>query len=160
RADLVKLAWWDREENDGRSFPPWRPFNHPQLGPVEIGGIDPRVGIWNPPLHELDELCVAQSRAFLPVAALAPRLVIAGAGRPPCRGGRTRGGSVAKNGAHVGAYGSPAPKNLASKEPVSATASPDGCELVDPGAAHQILGHLDGWGRGLHTGANLPAYPG
>jgi len=26
--------------------------------------------------------------------------------------------------------------------------------------AHQILGHLDGWGHGLHTGANLPAYPG
>jgi hypothetical protein len=26
--------------------------------------------------------------------------------------------------------------------------------------AHQILGHLDGWGRGVHCGANLPAYPG
>ncbi|HWU90434.1 MAG TPA: M14 family metallopeptidase, partial [Kofleriaceae bacterium] len=46
RADLIKLAWWDRDENAGRSFPPWRPFDHPQLGRVELGGIDPRVGIW------------------------------------------------------------------------------------------------------------------
>ena len=22
------------------------------------------------------------------------------------------------------------------------------------------IGHLDGWGRGLHSGNNLPAYPG
>ena len=36
----------------------------------------------------------------------------------------------------------------------------EGCELVDAGQTHQILGHLDGWGHGLHTGANLPAYPG
>ena len=63
RGDLVKLAWWDRDENDGRSFPPWRPFMHPQLGPVEIGGIDPRVGIWNPPLHELPRLCATQAAA-------------------------------------------------------------------------------------------------
>src|SRR5262249_31340315 len=46
REDLVKLACWDRDENGGRCFPPWRPFTHPQLGAVEIGGIDPRVGIW------------------------------------------------------------------------------------------------------------------
>ncbi len=48
RTDLVRLAWWDRDENGGRVFPPWRPFQHPQLGKVEIGGIDPRVGIWKP----------------------------------------------------------------------------------------------------------------
>ena len=34
------------------------------------------------------------------------------------------------------------------------------CELVDLGTSHQVLGHLDGWGRGLHSGQNLPAYPG
>ena len=25
-----------------------------------------------------------------------------------------------------------------------------------PGTAHQVLGHLDGWGHGLHTGAEPP----
>jgi hypothetical protein len=160
RADLVKLAWWDREENGGRSFPPWRQVEHPQLGKVEIGGIDPRVGIWNPPLHELAPLCAAQSRAFLRVAALAPRIRIADIKRHPLPGGLTRVEVAIANDGYLGSYGLPSAKHLDFNEPVYATASVDGCELVDPGAAHQVLGHLDGWGRGLHTGANLPAYPG
>ena len=160
RADLVKLAWWDRDENDGRSFPPWRPFDHPQLGAVEIGGIDPRVGIWNPPLHELDSVCTSQARAFLRVAALAPRLGIADVRRQLLPGGVTRVEIQVKNDGYLGSYGLPSAKKLDFNEPVYATATPDSCELVDPGAAHQILGHLDGWGHGLHTGANLPAYPG
>jgi hypothetical protein len=160
RADLVKLAWWDRDENDGRSFPPWRPFDHPQLGSLEIGGIDPRVGIWNPPLHELDAVCTSQARAFLRVAALAPRLAIADIRRQLLPGGLTRVEIEVKNDGYLGSYGLPSAKKLDFNEPVYATAQPDGCELVDPGAAHQILGHLDGWGRGLHTGANLPVYPG
>jgi len=160
RADLIKLAWWDRDENDGRSFPPWRPFDHPQLGPVEIGGIDPRVGIWNPPLHELAAMCASQAHAFLHVAALAPRLRIADIKRHPLPGGLTRVEVAITNDGYLGSYGLPSAKKLDFNEPVYATAGPDGCELVDPGAAHQILGHLDGWGHGLHTGMNLPAYPG
>jgi hypothetical protein len=160
RDHLVKLAWWDRDENHGRSFPPWRPFDHPQLGAVEIGGIDPRVGIWNPPLHELAPLCASQAHAFLHVAALAPRLRIAAVRRQPLPGGLTGVEVQISNDGYLGSYGLPSAKKLDFNEPVYATARPDGCELVDPGAAHQILGHLDGWGHGLHTGANLPAYPG
>jgi hypothetical protein len=160
RADLVKLAWWDRDENDGRSFPPWRPFDHPQLGPVEIGGIDPRVGIWNPPLHELAPLCASQALAFLHVAALAPRLRIAAIRRHPLPGGLTRVEVAIQNDGYLGSYGLRSAQKLDFNEPVYATARAEGCELVDPGAAHQRLGHLDGWGHGLHTGANLPVYPG
>ncbi|MGH2897946.1 MAG: M14 family metallopeptidase, partial [Solirubrobacteraceae bacterium] len=160
RDDLIKLAWWDREENDGRSFPPWRPFDHPQLGRVEIGGIDPRVGIWNPPLHELAPMCASQARAFLHVAALAPRIQVADIRRQLLPGGITRVDVAISNDGYLGSYGLPSAKKLDFNEPVYAIATPDGCELIDPGAAHQILGHLDGWGRGLHTGANLPASPG
>ena len=158
--DLVKLAWWDRDENEGRSFPPWRPFEHPQLGRVEIGGIDPRIGIWNPPLHELNPICDAQSSVFLQLAALAPRLRVARIDRHALAGGITRVDVQVINDGYLGSYGLPSAKQLEFNEPVYATAHPEGCELVDPGAAHQVLGHLDGWGHGLHTGQNLPAYPG
>ena len=160
RKDLVKLAWWDRDENNGRSFPPWRPFDHPQLGRVEIGGIDPRVGIWNPPLHELSAICASQSQVFLHVAALAPRLRIARIDRHDLPGNLTRVEVQVQNDGYLGTYGIPSAKALEFNEPIYATARAQGCELVEPGAAHQILGHLDGWGRGLHTGQNLPAYPG
>ncbi len=160
RADVVKLAWWDRDENDGRSFPPWRPFEHPQLGAVEIGGIDPRVGIWNPPLHLLEPVCDSQARVFQRVAALAPRVKIAKIDRHALPGGVTRVEVRIENDGYLGTYGVPSAKKLDFNEPLYATCRAEKCELVDPGAAHQTLGHLDGWGHGLHTGANLPAYPG
>lgn len=160
RQDLIKLAWWDRDENGGRAFPPWRPFAHPQLGQVEIGGIDPRVGIWNPPLHELANVCRTQAQVFLHVAALAPRLRIDDVRRHELPGGLVRVEVKVINDGYLGSYGIPSAKKLDFNEPVYATATCDGCELVDPGAAHQVLGHLDGWGHGLHTGQNLPAYPG
>jgi hypothetical protein len=160
RADLVKLAWWDKDENGGRCFPPWRPFVHPQLGRVEIGGIDPRVGMWNPPLHLLGELCDSQVQVFQRVAALAPRVKITRVDRQPLAGGVVRVDVRVENDGYLGTYGMPSAKKLDFNEPLYATARSEHCELVDAGSAHQVLGHLDGWGRGLHSGANLPAYPG
>ncbi len=160
RADLVKLAWWDKDENEGRSFPPWRKFDHPQLGPVEIGGIDPRVGIWNPPLHELAALCSSQAQVFLRVASLMPRLRIAAIERTPIVGDLVRVVVRIENDGYLGTFGVPSAKKLDFNEPLYARATCEGCTLVDPTAAHQVLAHLDGWGRGRFTGANLPAYPG
>jgi len=157
RADLIKLAWWDRDENEGRAFPPWKPFKHPQLGDVEVGGIDPRIGIWNPPPHELPAVCVSQSHVFCRLAALAPRLRITRTDRHALPGGLVRVEVQVTNEGYLGSYGAPSAKKLDFNEPLYATAKG---ELVDPGSAHQVLGHVDGWGHGLHTGANLPAYPG
>jgi hypothetical protein len=160
RDDIVKLAWWDKDENDGRCFPKWQPFDHAQLGPVEIGGVDPRIGIWNPPLHELATVCTTQANVFLRVAAMVPRVKIAHVARHHMPGGITRVEVRITNDGYLATYGLPSAKKLDFNEPLYAKAKADGCELVDPGAAYQTLGHLDGWGHGLHTGQNLPAYPG
>ena len=72
RKDFHALAKLDRERNQGRVFKRWRKVSHPQLGEVEVGGFDGRVGIWNPPYEELAETCATQSAAFLRVAALVP----------------------------------------------------------------------------------------
>jgi hypothetical protein len=157
RADLVKLAWWDKDENDGRAFPPWRPFKHPQLGDVEIGGIDPRIGIWNPPPHELPPICASQSQVFCRLAALAPRLRIARTDRFALPGGLVRVEVQIINEGYLASFGPPSAKKLDFNEQIYAVAEGP---LVDPGTAHQTLGHVDGWGHGLHTGLNLPAYPG
>jgi len=37
--DLVKaITWCDENLPEGSFFCDWTPFDHPQLGPVEIGG--------------------------------------------------------------------------------------------------------------------------
>ncbi len=71
--DLKLLAWSDRECG-GQAHVDWRPFMHPQLGAVEIGGWD-RLNFWrNPPPH-LREREVARFPAWLDrLAACLPRL--------------------------------------------------------------------------------------
>ncbi|MBP9202508.1 MAG: peptidase M14 [Kofleriaceae bacterium] len=158
RDDAVRLAWWDRHENGGQIFQPWTEHLHPQLGLVEIGGPDPRFGIWNPPLGALPPMCEQQSAALLRVAALAPALRIGAVTRHELPGGLTRVEIRIENHGYLGSYGLASAKKLSFNEPVHAAVRADGCELVDPGSAHQVLGHLDGWGRGLFTGNNLPAH--
>jgi len=156
RADFVKLAWWDREENDGRIMQAWRPFRHPQLGDVELGGIDPTIGIANPPLHLLGVVCVQQAHHLLRVAALAPALRVGRVERVPLGDRLTRVEVVVENVGYLGSYGMPSAKKLDWNEAVFADARGDaGCELVDRAAGHVALGHLDGWGRGLEGASNL-----
>jgi hypothetical protein len=51
--DLKLLAWSDREL-DGQGYVDWYPFEHPQLGPVELGGWN-RLGVFrNPPKKYLE----------------------------------------------------------------------------------------------------------
>ncbi len=69
--DARWLAWID-EERDGAGFVGWQPFDHPQLGPVEIGGFAPGVRI-NPPQETVPALIDRQS-AF--VAGLLERMPV------------------------------------------------------------------------------------
>jgi hypothetical protein len=156
RADLVALAWWDREQNEGRALVPWRAFKHPQLGDLEIGGVDPRIGLWNPPLHLLPSVCKDHGHHLLKVATLAPALQIGKVNRVPLGDGLTRVEVVIENVGYLGSYGMTSAKKLDWNEPVFADARcEDGCALVDKNAGHVVLGHLDGWGRGLEGAANL-----
>ncbi|MGH8797038.1 MAG: M14 family metallopeptidase, partial [Caldimonas sp.] len=49
--DDLKLIKWSDEQCGGQAHSDWRPFMHPQLGAVEIGGWD-KMNFWrNPPPH-------------------------------------------------------------------------------------------------------------
>ncbi len=47
--DLKLLEWVDANLTAGEGFIPWYPFDHPQFGPVELGGIDFLHYFGNPP---------------------------------------------------------------------------------------------------------------
>ncbi|MFZ5814318.1 MAG: M14 family metallopeptidase [Bacillota bacterium] len=53
---LLMLQWNDRELG-GEGFIDWHPFEHPQLGPVEIGGWEPKFVQQNPPEKLLHQEC-------------------------------------------------------------------------------------------------------
>lgn len=155
RKEYVALAKWDQEVNSGRVFRPWRKARHPQLGEVEVGGIDGRVGISNPPYEKVAQVCESQSSAFLRVAALVPRLTVEVIGKDKIAGDLTRIELRIANRGYMGTYGLGSAKKLPFSEPLRVTAKGAGVKLVAPAESVIEVGHLDGWGQGLYAGVNV-----
>jgi murein tripeptide amidase MpaA len=72
-AQLKMLAWNDREL-EGEGFVDWTPFEHPQLGRVEIGGWKTKFTAQNPPPKFLEAECEKLTRFALSHAQAAPHL--------------------------------------------------------------------------------------
>ena len=154
RKDFHALAKLDREKNAGRVFKRWRKVQHDQLGEVEVGGFDGRVGIWNPPYEMLADTCAAQSAAFLRVAALLPRVTVEVV-KTECRGAHTRVEVRIGNAGYLPTYGLSSAKRLPHAEPLRATYETRGAKVVAPAEAVLPVGHLEGWGTGLYNGSSI-----
>ena len=154
RKDLRALAEFDRAHNAGRIFGAWKKVSHPQIGEVELNGFDPRVGIWNPPYERLADTCSTQSAAFLRVAALVPRVSVEVV-RQERSGEHTRIDVRVANHGYLGTVGVPSARDLPHVEPLRLTVRVDGVALLAPAEAVVEIGHLDGWGGGLHGGPSV-----
>ena len=74
-ADQLKLLRWQDDKLKGEGFMTWTPFEHPQLGAVEIGGWRRMYTFRNPPPEQyLEEMARANCRFTLRHAACAPKL--------------------------------------------------------------------------------------
>jgi murein tripeptide amidase MpaA len=72
--DLAMLEALD-DEVDGYGFKEWTPFEHPQLGRVEVGGWDYQFAWQNPPGPWLEEVTSTNARFVLRAMKTAPRIV-------------------------------------------------------------------------------------
>jgi murein tripeptide amidase MpaA len=74
-ADQLRLLRWQDDALAGDGFMPWTPFDHPQLGRVEIGGWKRMYTFRNPPPAQyLEEMARSNCRFTLRHAAAAPKL--------------------------------------------------------------------------------------
>jgi len=75
--DSYEKLRWNDEVLDRKGFIEWTPFNHPQLGWVEIGGWREKFVRQNPPPGPLlKEICDQHYRWTIYIARLLPRLEI------------------------------------------------------------------------------------
>ena len=155
-ASLKMLAWNDRELN-GSGFSPWTPFDHPQLGRVEVGGWKTKFTHQNPPPKFLRAECEKLARFALAHASTAPRLKAdlqveelgPGVRRLELRAENT--GYLPTNVTRVAAD-----KKLV--KPVKATLTlPEGANLVS-GEPEVDLGHLAGRSALVGGGWKGPAF--
>jgi murein tripeptide amidase MpaA len=75
-ADDLKLIRWSDEQCGGKAHVEWKPFMHPQLGPIEIGGWD-KMNYWRNPPPQLREREAARFPGWMITIALSlPKLVV------------------------------------------------------------------------------------
>jgi hypothetical protein len=145
RDNLLALARLDREQNQGRMFRGWKPFRHPQLGELEIGGSVPIVGLHNPPYELLADICAKQSAVYLRVAAMAPALEMS------VRVAQGRLEIEVANSGYLPTYVLDSAKKLTPDPRVFVELEPlDGCSIEARDRRIEV-GHLEGWGRGLYN---------
>lgn len=153
---LAEQHRYNDEELGGRYFVDWEPYDHPTLGPIEIGGWKTRFWGQNPPSEHLAEETVLQLPWILYLAEQAPRLALAVTTDPTTSGGEVGiEGRVTNTGFQPtsltgrGAVGREVGNDGAVTDqlvrPVYLTLEMEGAELVD-GQARVNVGHLAGTG--------------
>jgi hypothetical protein len=138
---LAVLRWCDEHAPDG--YVDWYPFDHPDLGPVELGGW-PDVGIWtNPPAALLRDEVAPHARFAVAQALASPCLALRSVRAVPlgARSWRIEAG-IANTGWLPTDVSARARKHDMVL-PLTATVAGDGVTVVG-GPARLQLGQLDG----------------
>jgi len=74
--DDLKLLKWSDEQCNGQAHVDWKPFHHPQLGAIEIGGWD-KMNFWrNPPPHLREREAARFPKWMTQIALSLPRLEV------------------------------------------------------------------------------------
>ncbi len=141
--DAAMLAVLDREVG-GEGFRDWTPFDHPQLGPVEIGGWDSAFTTTNPPGSMLEEVTAPNARFVLRAAQTAPLLEIRDVKVEPLGNDIHKVSLAVHNTGFLPTFVTEMGRNSGVAKPVRATIGlGDNGELVS-GEPEVELGHLDG----------------
>ncbi len=72
--DALKLLKWSDEKLDGKGYVDWYPFEHPQLGKIELGGWNMQYAWRNPPPQYLEREIAPFAEWLTWHALISPRL--------------------------------------------------------------------------------------
>jgi Zinc carboxypeptidase len=102
--DELALLRWSDEKLGGRGFVDWYAFDHPQLGPVELGGWD-KINYWyNPPLELLRREVEPHTEWVIYHALALPRVEVRSFEAKPLREGVYRVRLLVQNGGWLPTY--------------------------------------------------------
>ena len=93
----LKLLQWSDEVLDGKGYVDWYPFDHPQLGPVELGGWNRLYAFRNPPPQFLEKEIAPFSDWLVWHLLISPQLELHEASAKPLGKGAYRVRLVVQN---------------------------------------------------------------
>ncbi|MDQ3654632.1 MAG: M14 family metallopeptidase [Chloroflexota bacterium] len=156
--DLAMLKVLD-DELDGQGYKEWEPFDHPQLGTVEIGGWDYQFAWQNPPGPWLEDVTSTNARFVIRAMKTAPKLAIQSPQVEALGGDLYKVSAIVQNTGFLPTYVSEQGKKAGVNKPVKASIElADGAELVI-GKAEVELGHLDGRANQYEAPSFYTGYP-
>jgi murein tripeptide amidase MpaA len=142
--DDVKMLKWSDEVLEGKGYVDWYPFEHPQLGPVELGGWDQLHAFTNPPKQLLEGEVARFPDWLVWHLLISPRLELYETRVTPLGEGAYHVRVVVQNSGWLPTY---VTKKALEKKVVRGVvceiALPDGAEL-ETGKPREELGQLEG----------------
>ncbi len=162
--DLQILKWVD--EHAPGQYVPWYPFDHPQLGKVELGGWDGMYSWRNPPPGELKNEVTRNLPFALALAEMLPHLEVVELRADPTSSKETHLQEktyhinlVLENSGYLPTYTSQQGKNRGAIRPIRVELEPgEGVELAQ-GKHRTELGHLEGRSNKLGVSQSFGSSP-
>lgn len=155
-ADSLKLMVWNDSALAGNGFVKWQPFDHPQLGLVEIGGWKTKQVWENAPPQYLPEICDQHCQFTIFHALLSPRLAIAQVAVSTVHAGVYRLVVQLENQGFLPTYTSQKARQRQAVQPIQVLLDlPEQAALV-AGDNPAIVGHLTG--RATKTSSDTGAF--
>jgi hypothetical protein len=152
--DDLKLYRWNQEKLGGAAHVDWKPFDHPQLGPVELGGWNRFHAFGNPPLALLEREVARFPKWLLWQALLSPKLELVNADAAPLGDGTWKVRLVVQNTGWLPSYVSKrALERRVVRGVIAEIGLPMGAELAS-GRRREDLGQLEGKAY-KHTGISF-----
>lgn len=150
--DDRKLLAWSDGELEGKGYIDWYPYDHPQLGPIHLGGWDMAYSWRNPPPLLLAGELERFPEWLLWLTLISPRLELHSSAVQPLGGGHYRVEVVIANGGWLPTYVSKrALERKVVRGLVAEATPPAGGRLVS-GKAREVHGQLEG----RHVKASAP----
>lgn len=152
--DDLKVFQWAQKVAPGEGYVDWKPFDHPQLGRVEIGGWN-RMAVFSNPPPALRAAEIAKFPKWLLWNALiSPKLELRGVEVTRAGSDTWRVRLIVHNSGWLPTYVSQmAVRRKLLRGVLAEIALPAGAALVS-GRPREELGELEGWST-LHTGVSF-----
>lgn len=152
--DDLKLLKWNDEKLGGKGFIDWYPFEHPQLGAVELGGWNGFYAWRNPPPEFLEKEIAPFADWLVWHLLISPRLELHSLTSTPLGDGHYQIQMVVENSGWLPSYVSKkALEKRAVRGVIAEIELPEGATLKT-GKPREELGQLEGW----HTLGVTPHY--
>jgi hypothetical protein len=151
--DELAMAKVLDDHAEGEGIYDWKPFDHPQLGEVEIGGWDYKFAIQNPPGSLLEEVTAGNALFVVREMGVLPHLTIDSTNVEPLGGDIYKVSTVVVNDGFLPTYISQIGKKTGAIKPPKLKL--EGAEMAS-GKDEVTIEHLEGRAA-LHAPLGIPA---